>query len=744
MFNKIVNKTVLPLVLFLIIAVIVSIIIVLFDIREKFNFTIESEINSTVTELESKLNLIDEYVIEQVQVGMNYLKTESLKNGFPNIDGKIKFFQKEIPNLRFGNKNVTMNFELVDDVQKIVGGTATIFVKSGEEYVRITTNVKKNDGSRAIGTILDPKGEAIQNINRSKPFYGYATILEKPYLTGYEPIFNKDNEVIGIFYVGYPLSSLTSIGEQIASTKLFNTGFVVLIDNKNNVINCSNNYQPDEIKNILQNQSYEEDYKHKEIIFKKWNYRLVAAVPIKEIDEITFSFVKGSLISNIIIFTIITIFLVVFLQKFIVKPIVHISNSTKKYIKGDKQVKIYLKSKDELGQLGNTINLMMETIENNLFELEKKEKIAKENAEQNNRLKLLSEEKNLILEKNISILLNSMEEFSNGYLQITANADGKDEQINKLFNGFNLMVRRIRELVSSVIILVNKAFDSTTSIASNTESMASGSQELSSQVHEIATAIEQMSSTILQTTKNTNRTAENSKVAVETAILGGKVVNETINGIEKIAEVVSVATENIKELGENSKQIGEIIEVINEIAEQTNLLALNAAIEAARAGEQGRGFAVVADEVRKLAERTTKATKEIAMMIKKIQAETEKAVFSVNAGNKEVEEGKKLAEKAKDSLKNIIDKANEVVDIANQVAAASEEQSATIEQISKNIENISNVTNQSANEIHQVAKTVEELNRLIDELKNTVQIFKFNYDNSTINNRTIPELNIRG
>mgnify|MGYP000484880766 CR=1 FL=1 len=602
----------------------------------------------------------------------------------------------------------------------------------------------RDSGSRAIGTILDPKGEAIQNINRSKPFYGYATILEKPYLTGYEPIFNKDNEVIGIFYVGYPLSSLTSIGEQIASTKLFNTGFVVLIDNKNNVINCSNNYQPDEIKNILQNQSYEEDYKHKEIIFKKWNYRLVAAVPIKEIDEITFSFVKGSLISNIIIFTIITIFLVVFLQKFIVKPIVHISNSTKKYIKGDKQVKIYLKSKDELGQLGNTINLMMETIENNLFELEKKEKIAKENAEQNNRLKLLSEEKNLILEKNISILLNSMEEFSNGYLQITANADGKDEQINKLFNGFNLMVRRIRELVSSVIILVNKAFDSTTSIASNTESMASGSQELSSQVHEIATAIEQMSSTILQTTKNTNRTAENSKVAVETAILGGKVVNETINGIEKIAEVVSVATENIKELGENSKQIGEIIEVINEIAEQTNLLALNAAIEAARAGEQGRGFAVVADEVRKLAERTTKATKEIAMMIKKIQAETEKAVFSVNAGNKEVEEGKKLAEKAKDSLKNIIDKANEVVDIANQVAAASEEQSATIEQISKNIENISNVTNQSANEIHQVAKTVEELNRLIDELKNTVQIFKFNYDNSTINNRTIPELNIRG
>ena len=124
----------------------------------------------------------------------------------------------------------------------------------------------------------------------------------------------------------------------------------------------------------------------------------------------------------------------------------------------------------------------------------------------------------------------------------------------------------------------------------------------------------------------------------------------------------------VQELGKNSDQIGEIIQVIDDIADQTNLLALNAAIEAARAGEQGRGFAVVADEVRKLAERTTKATKEIAVMIKKIQNDTNGAVLSIMQGTQEVEKGKELANKAGDSLKQIIIGAGEVVDMATQVA----------------------------------------------------------------------------
>jgi hypothetical protein len=84
-----------------------------------------------------------------------------------------------------------------------MGGTATFFVKSGGEFVRVSTNVKKADGSRAIGTILDPKGKVIVVIKLGKSYFGEANILGKGYLTGYEPIRDASNNTIGIYYVGY-------------------------------------------------------------------------------------------------------------------------------------------------------------------------------------------------------------------------------------------------------------------------------------------------------------------------------------------------------------------------------------------------------------------------------------------------------------------------------------------------------------------------------------------------------------
>jgi hypothetical protein len=139
----------------------------------------------------------------RVQTAMEDLRAEAQKLGPPKVEGTDTVAGKKVPAIYFGSTKMDNNFELVDAVAKKNKGTATIFVKSGDDYVRVATNVKKDDGSRAIGTVLDPKGKAIQAIRKEQPFYGEVDILGKPYVAGYEPIKDGAGKVIGIYYVGY-------------------------------------------------------------------------------------------------------------------------------------------------------------------------------------------------------------------------------------------------------------------------------------------------------------------------------------------------------------------------------------------------------------------------------------------------------------------------------------------------------------------------------------------------------------
>ncbi len=299
---------------------------------------------------------------------------------------------------------------------------------------------------------------------------------------------------------------------------------------------------------------------------------------------------------------------------------------------------------------------------------------------------------------------------------------------NRYKNYINNLGESLHNVVSEVSIAISSTENASNEISSSVEEMAAGAEEQSQQTSEVASAVEEMTRTILDNTHSATLAAETAKESGLKAKQGGEVVKETVEGMIKIADVVNKSATTVAALGKSSDQIGEIVQVIDDIADQTNLLALNAAIEAARAGDQGRGFAVVADEVRKLAERTTKATKEIETMIKKIQKDTNEAVVSMKQGTKEVDKGRELAAKAGEVLEDIIRGAEQTSDIVAQVAAASEEQSSAAEQISKNIDAISTVTQQSALGIQQIARSSENLITLTQNLEKIVK--KFNLSNS--------------
>jgi methyl-accepting chemotaxis protein len=326
-------------------------------------------------------------------------------------------------------------------------------------------------------------------------------------------------------------------------------------------------------------------------------------------------------------------------------------------------------------------------------------------------------------------------------VRITSSHKGDHELIK---NSINAVAESLNKALNDVSEAVAATASASNQISSSTEEMAAGASEQTQQTTEIAGGIEEMTRTIFETTKNVSIAAEAANGAGTKAKEGAHVVEDTIEGMNRIAIVVKKSAETVQELGKSSDQIGEIVQVIDDIADQTNLLALNAAIEAARAGEQGRGFAVVADEVRKLAERTTKATKEIAVMIRQIQKDTGAAVSSMEEGTKEVEYGKEQANKAGTSLKEIMESSQKVVDIITQVAAASEQQSSTAEEISKSIEAISSVSQQSAAGTQQIARAAEDLNRLTLNLETLIGQFKIEMINGVnkIENKNRKKINM--
>lgn len=145
----------------------------------------------------------------RIAKSMAALKEKTAKLGAPKVEGMEPVGGKDAPALYFGSTKMNNNFTVVDEVAQEggLGMAATLFVKDGEDYKRITTNVPKPDGSgRAIGTVLS--GPALESINAGKTYYGKAPILGTQYVTGYEPIKDASGAIIGIYFVGYSQSDL--------------------------------------------------------------------------------------------------------------------------------------------------------------------------------------------------------------------------------------------------------------------------------------------------------------------------------------------------------------------------------------------------------------------------------------------------------------------------------------------------------------------------------------------------------
>ena len=221
-----------------------------------------------------------------------------------------------------------------------------------------------------------------------------------------------------------------------------------------------------------------------------------------------------------------------------------------------------------------------------------------------------------------------------------------------------------------------------------------------------------------------HETEASSQEVAQRARQGAEVADRVAAEMSKIATTVQNSSSEVSQLVGSTREIEKMANVIKEIADQTNLLALNAAIEAARAGEQGRGFAVVADEVRKLAERTGKATQEIATILQGIHADTERAVTGMNAAGPVIAGGVNQANEAAATLRDIEKQSQDALSRMAQLTEATREQTENIQQIVTNIDEVMTTSSQTEDVVRQSMSTASDLEKSAQRMFDMVKKFK--------------------
>ncbi len=556
------------------------------------------------------------------------------------------------------------NHGLVDRIATMSGETVTVFGWQTErgDYVRLTTNIMKADGSRAIGTVLGKDGPVFRKVHRNETYRGTAVILGIPYYTIYQPIVNADNKVIGILYAGVKQSEIEKTTESLTKSLLMSACLVLALAIITALLAFRVMLAPMKRLTAIMQRLSDKDT-DVEIGFKDRHDeigRMAQALGVLR-TAVTDSFRLNQMVET--------------------QPSAMILCDPKTL----KVTYVNQAAKEILAAMASNgaptapdVVIGMDIDDLNHSETSVRT-IAFNPARLPHRGK--SEMAGVTIESYINAIVDG-----NG------NADGvminwKDiTDYVRIADTFETCIKAVvDQLGKAAERLENEARTMSSAAQSTSERSVAGAaaaEQATNSVETVAAAAEQLTVSLSSLGDQTKAAASRSASAVSDA--------ERTNG-------------TVESLASSAQKIGEVVQLINSIAGQTNLLALNATIEAARAGEAGKGFAVVAAEVKSLASQTGKATSEIDSQITAIQDASANAVSAIRG------------------IATAIRDVNESV---SQSAVSVSEQSAATGEISRNVQQAAVGTQQVSAIIADVAESAKTSGRSATQVLNLAQHLK--------------------
>ena len=319
-------------------------------------------------------------------------------------------------------------------------------------------------------------------------------------------------------------------------------------------------------------------------------------------------------------------------------------------------------------------------------------------------------------------LLDELSSLADG--DLTVQATVTEDITGAIADSINYAVDALRGLVTTInasAIQLDSATRQTQALSAHL-AKASGAQ--SKQIASATESAASMASSVEEVSGNAERASDVARHSVEVAHKGGDAVRRTIDGMNTIRETMQETSKRIKRLGESSQEIGNIVELISDIAEQTNILALNASIQSSMAGDAGRGFAVVADEVQRLAERAANATKQIEVLVRTIQTDTNEAVVSMERSTTDVVGGALLAENAGAALEEIEQVSNQIASLVQNISSSSRAQTSAAQGIARNMQVLKEISAQTAESTSATSTAIAKLAELSAGLRKSASGFR--------------------
>ncbi|POP75396.1 methyl-accepting chemotaxis protein [Pseudomonas syringae] len=278
------------------------------------------------------------------------------------------------PGLFLRDAALNNDFTEVDEFRSMTAGVATIFVRSGDDFIRISTSLSKQDGTRAIGTVLDRKGAAYERLIAGQSYVGKAVLFDRYYMTQYSPVRDSSGKIIAALFVGFDYTDAQKTQfDNLKNFRIGSTGSLALLDEKGTwlVPPAGVKSLDGAAKSVAELASKpgkaqfwddgDDNYYSVGQPFAGGPWTVIASMPRKEISEVTWH-VGTQLAIGSLLAMIIAVISAIWLLRSKLRPLSELVRQADALGAGDLSVRLNVTSNDEIGQLSGSFNKMSEAL----------------------------------------------------------------------------------------------------------------------------------------------------------------------------------------------------------------------------------------------------------------------------------------------------------------------------------------------------------------------------------------------